>query len=615
MTVTGTAEAFDGEKASAPISFSIKVKDTNQQHVVSASGKVASIDERDKVSPTTARPQITLATILVNHGGDKLTQKTAQYDFAVYEDGVSTVSTRFAVVGGQLVLLANQSLDYEAQQTIGLIVRVTDKTANPLTFDLPLNFTVVNKTDVTEGGTGDDVLYGQVNSDTLRGFEGADTLYGGNGADTLYGGDGADKLYGEAGNDILYGDNGDDLLDGSVGSDTLWGGLGNDTLVGGIGVDTLNGEDGNESVRGAGTDWWRPFISAGLQGGDDNDIINGGAGEDYIDGGLGADTINGGADFDGVTYEASASAVTVNLKTGTGLGGSAQGDILSDIEYLRGSGGADNLTGSDVGNAIYGGAGIDTISGGLGDDKLFGEAGDDVISGDLGDDYLDGGAGNDTLNGGDGNDTYFVARGQGADLITNFDPTGTDFDHLTFDASILYTDIWFDRVNATGAIDAAGANVRLNILGATGIEGSVTIKDWFTSPVGGQPDAYFKVDLISDGGGRITVPIDVDSLTAMMMAVPAGSRPTTRGGLQSIRDGDVTFRNRMEDYWRRLTAPKISDVANIVTTEPLDGEARVIDIRSAPGTPTRPIRRWSSRPATSTSRSPPPSPGSTATSR
>ncbi len=121
------------------------------------------------------------------------------------------------MVGGQLVLLANQSLDCEAQQTIGLIVQVTDKTANPLTFDLPLNFTVVNKTDVTEGGTGDDVLYGQVNSDTLRGFEGADTLYGGNGADTLYGGDGADKLYGEAGNDTLYGDNGDDLLDGGVG--------------------------------------------------------------------------------------------------------------------------------------------------------------------------------------------------------------------------------------------------------------------------------------------------------------------------------------------------------------------------------------------------------------
>ncbi len=111
--------------------------------------------------------------------------------------------------------------------------------------------------------------------------------------------------------------------------------MGNDTLVGGIGADTLNGEDGAEGLRGAGTDWWRPFTSAGLQGGDDNDIINGGAGEDYIDGGLGADTINGGADFDGVTYETSASAVTVNLKTGTGLGGSAQGDILSDIEYLR----------------------------------------------------------------------------------------------------------------------------------------------------------------------------------------------------------------------------------------------------------------------------------------
>jgi hypothetical protein len=59
------------------------------------------------------------------------------------------------------------------------------------------------------------------------------------------------------------------------------------------------------------------------------------------------------------------------------------------------------------------------------------------------------------------------------------------------------------------------------------------------------------------------VPIDVDALTAMMMATPAGSRPTNRAGLQALRDADVSFRNRMEDYWRRLTPPKISDIADI----------------------------------------------------
>jgi Ca2+-binding RTX toxin-like protein len=592
VTVNGTAEAYDGEKASAAVGFSVKVKDTNQQHTVTvASPAATTIDERDRLAPATPRPQIDLATLTVNDNGDNVTQKTAQYNYIVYENGASTASTRFAVSGGKLVLLANQSLNYEAEQTISLLVRVIDKTNNPLSVDLPFTFTVIDKIDITEGGTSADILYGQTGADILRGFEGNDTLYGGVGNDELRGGDGADVLNGEGWNDTLYGENGDDTLDGGAQDDILWGGIGNDNLWGGLGNDTLNGEDGDESVRAVGTDWWRPFIGMRLGGGDGNDIINGGSGEDYIDGGLGADAINGGLGIDGVTYETSNAAVTVNLKTGTGVGGSAQGDTLAGIEYLQGSTYGDTLTGADTDDAVYGGAGIDTISGGLGNDMLFGGDGNDVLSGDLGNDYLDGGFGNDTLQGGDGNDTYFVARGQGADLIRSFDPTGADFDHLTFDGSILYTDIWFDRVDAAGAVSATGANVRLTILGAAGVEGSATIENWFTAPVGGQPDAYFKVDLISDGGGRITVPIDVDALTAMMMAIPAGSRPTNRAGLQALRDADVSFRNRMEDYWRRLTAPKISDVTNIVTTEPLDGEVREISI---------PIRAWYTDPSNPT---------------
>jgi Ca2+-binding RTX toxin-like protein len=588
VTVNGTAEAYDGALTSAPVAFSVKVKDTNQQHTVTTSGAVASIDERDRVAPTTVRPQIDLATLTVNHGGDNTTQKTAQYNYAVYENGSSTASTRFAVSNGKLVLLSGQSLNYETEQSISLIVRVADTTANPLKVDLPFIFTVIDQIDITEGGTSADVLYGQTGADILRGVEGNDTLYGGVGNDELRGGDGNDVLNGEGWNDRLYGENGDDVLDGGAQDDILWGGIGNDNLWGGLGNDTLYGEEGDESGRAAGTDWWRPFTSMRLGGGDGNDFLYGGNGEDYIDGGLGADAIDGGMGIDGVTYETSNAAVTVDLKAGTGVGGSAQGDTLAGIEYLQGSIYNDTLTGADTNDAIYGGAGIDTISGGLGNDMLFGGDGNDVLSGGLGNDYLDGGFGDDTLQGGDGNDTYFIARGQGADLIRSFDPTGADFDHLTFDGSILYTDIWFDRVDAAGAVSATGANVRLTILGTSGIEGSATIENWFTAPVGGQPDAYFKVDLISDGGGRITVPIDVDALTAMMMATPAGSRPTNRAGLQALRDADVSFRNRMEDYWRRLTPPKISDIANIATVEPLDGEVREISIQ---------VRAWYADPS------------------
>jgi hypothetical protein len=68
VTVNGTAEAYDGALTSAPVAFSVKVKDTNQQHTVTKSGTVASIDERDRVALATTRPQIDLATLTVNTG-------------------------------------------------------------------------------------------------------------------------------------------------------------------------------------------------------------------------------------------------------------------------------------------------------------------------------------------------------------------------------------------------------------------------------------------------------------------------------------------------------------------------------------------------------------------
>ncbi len=90
------------------------------------------------------------------------------------------------------------------------------------------------------------------------------------------------------------------------------------------------------------------------------------------------------------------------------------------------SAGPDLLTGTDLANAIFGGAGNDTIDGGAGADTLGGGEGDDVVSGGLGSDVLYGFLGNDrlyaeavdalvetaldtldTLFGGDGNDSLF----------------------------------------------------------------------------------------------------------------------------------------------------------------------------------------------------------------
>ena len=60
--------------------------------------------------------------------------------------------------------------------------------------------------------------------------------------------------------------------------------------------------------------------------------------------------------------------MTVNLLTGLGSGGDAQGDILGGIENIMGSTHADTLIGDGGTNIFLGLAGDDTINGGPGMD-------------------------------------------------------------------------------------------------------------------------------------------------------------------------------------------------------------------------------------------------------
>src|SRR3546814_4359380 len=81
-----------------------------------------------------------------------------------------------------------------------------------------------------------------------------------------------------------------------------------------------------------------------------------------------------------LSYAGSAAGVTVNLATGTGTGGDAQGDTLSGIENLTGSDNDDVLTGDAGANVLDGGAGNDILTGGGGADTLIGGAGTDTAS-------------------------------------------------------------------------------------------------------------------------------------------------------------------------------------------------------------------------------------------
>ncbi len=245
---------------------------------------------------------------------------------------------------------------------------------------------------------------------------------------------------------------------------------GADELFGTYGDDTLNGEGGNDR----------------LYGGAGRDQLFGNQGDDRLYGGAGADLLNGGDGVDWVSYIASPVGVVVNLATGTGAGGNAEGDTLQNIEYIIGSWFDDVLTGDDGNNLFLGLSGADTIDGGdgldqasydssrhgvrvdlsdgqpetggdaegdtlknieniigswfddvlTGDDDvntIAGEAGNDTLIGGAGNDVLTGGAGNDRLSGGAGNDR--IDGDVGADLLNGGDGNdrligGADADRL-----------------------------------------------------------------------------------------------------------------------------------------------------------------------------------------
>ncbi|MBZ8141341.1 hypothetical protein CLD22_15730 [Rubrivivax gelatinosus] len=340
---------------------------------------------------------------------------------------------------------------------------------------------------VLDGGRGNDVLAGGTGADTLIGGDGSDTAdYAGSAAavqinlglgqaaggdadgDTLQsiedviGGVGDDQLSGDAGANQLSGNAGNDRLVGLAGTDTLNGGDGDDLLDGGQGADTLAGGAGQAANTGdaAGDTYISLENLRGsnyadtLEGDINANVIDGGDGDDLIVGRGGADQIQGGLGNDTLTYAVSAAAVQVDLASGAGNGGDAQGNTMAGIENLVGSAFGDSLKGDAADNRLDGGDGDDLLEGGAGADELIGGAGDDTayyqnadagvvaslvnpsvntgealgdrfngvenlvgsafgdtLEGDAGVNRLDGGAGDDVLQGGLGADVLLGGAG------------------------------------------------------------------------------------------------------------------------------------------------------------------------------------------------------------
>jgi Ca2+-binding RTX toxin-like protein len=254
-------------------------------------------------------------------------------------------------------------------------------------------------TEHIDGSSADDILSGffpgeestDTSVDHIHGYAGYDNLFGGLGNDWLYGGADDDNLTGGPGADQLDGGSGDhdcalytaspagvhiDLTlghgdggdaDGDVlsGIEDVIGSEFRDRLIGNDVANALEGRGGRDVLYGRGG----------------RDFLYGDEGEDWLDGGVGADTLDGGPGIDRASYELSTAGVNVNLATGHGHRGDAEGDLLFGIEELYGSRYNDGLIGNADNNSIWGGQGIDTINGGDGSDHLYGGVGDDRLDG------------------------------------------------------------------------------------------------------------------------------------------------------------------------------------------------------------------------------------------
>ncbi|MGL4962657.1 MAG: M10 family metallopeptidase C-terminal domain-containing protein [Inquilinus sp.] len=214
----------------------------------------------------------------------------------------------------------------------------------------------------------DDLITGSGENNVLTLGAGNDNAWGLGGNDTILGEAGDDILRGGAGADVLNGGTGIDLVtyyDSFVGvSVSLVTGLGTggeaqgDTLAG---IENLSGSQGNDTLVG----------NAGVN------RLAGYSGTDVLRGGAGADVLIGGAGADTASYFDAVAAINVNLTTGLGAGGDAQGDTLFEMENISGGQASDGLVGNTVANTLQGWNGNDVLVGRGGTDTLTGGAGAD----------------------------------------------------------------------------------------------------------------------------------------------------------------------------------------------------------------------------------------------
>ena len=229
----------------------------------------------------------------------------------------------------------------------------------------------------------------------------------------VVGSPGDDRLFGSGRSDSFEGGGGTDLIKGRGGDDFLTAAPGPSVLSGGAGADRFYGGEGNVGRGGRGDDTvvCDPLDQYGRRS------FDGGSGRDSVEVGRAEAVISlaEGTAMCSFTYESMPPSTIVTEITlsavedvdareaaslsflGTGGPNEVIGSQRGDDIQTRG--GADTIDARSGKDDVASGAGADHVLGGNSDDTIHGGAGDDVLDGQDGADSIDGGGGRDSCSG------------------------------------------------------------------------------------------------------------------------------------------------------------------------------------------------------------------------
>ncbi|MFC7287783.1 beta strand repeat-containing protein, partial [Herminiimonas glaciei] len=309
-----------------------------------------------------------------NVGGIELTPAVGNTP-ATYSNSYANIDKFVGTAYSDLFIASNRADNFDglggvdtvsyAADTVGVVVNLVTGQGSGAG-SLADGDTLANIENVI-GGSGNDTFVANDSANVFDGGAGSNTvdysasttgavtvdLFHGNGVGTSGGFAQGDKFINIQN---VIGSVFDDTFVASAAANTFDGGGGNHNRVSyandtvGVTVDLVNGQG---SGAGSLADGDKFFNIQDATGGSGNDTFIASNVANAFNGGLGTNT---------VSYEYSDVGVTVDLVTGTGTGGYADGDTLSNIQNVKGSTSNDLFIANNVANSFVGNGGVDTVS-------------------------------------------------------------------------------------------------------------------------------------------------------------------------------------------------------------------------------------------------------------